>query len=148
MILRPPTYLDALRIWRWRNHPSTRKWMGDQERIGLIEHLRWFRKVRFPPTRTHLFMADNGRTVGMGRLDVADGGRYPFVYEAGVLVAPGERGKGYGTAIIEATTKAAGGERVRAKIRSDNAASVKAFKRAGYFLVAADREFDFMEHHK
>ena len=31
-----------LRLWRWRNDPSTRAMMRETAPIGLLTHVRWF----------------------------------------------------------------------------------------------------------
>jgi len=69
--------------------------------------------------------------VGTARLDQDRG-----AWEVSITVAPEERGKGLASALLaglEEHARERGVGILTARIRTDNAASVAAFKRAGYY---------------
>ena len=156
MTLRKARWRDVLRIWRWRNHPSTRAGMRNTKRIGLLEHIRWFWRVRRCP-EVALYFAQWGRlAVGVGRLDfrgVGDG-TLRLIAEMDVTIAPHLRHSGLGTELITLLAEAAralGACRVYAVIRDDNRASLRAFARARFVgvppgPVQVDHGFQVMEH--
>ena len=129
MKLRNAEWKDALYLRRIRN--NSRGSMGNTGKVGLIEHLRWFARVKKNPSRTHLYIAYSGRSkIGMGRLDVH--GMWPYHYELGLIVHPKYRGKGYGTEIIRKLCAMVDGAKCVARIRSTNQASIRAFEKAGF----------------
>lgn len=133
--LRLATRTDADLLFAWRNDPETRCNSVSTAPVRAEEHALWIERTLADPSR-HLYVAYQvNEAVGTVRLDYAD--------EAviSITVAPGHRGKGLAVALIRAACMAARGLRVVAEIRPENAASIRAFERAGFAFVGAERGF-------
>lgn len=146
MTLRPATtWVDVWRLWRWRNHPTTRAMMRQTAPIGLREHWRWFQQRRDRRALPYIAEVD-GMPVGSGRLDVLGDGA-----ELDVIVAPWARGHGYATQIVAALVREAtrqGVARCLAEVLPSNHASRVAFTHNGFELVVGHRSrhlFDILE---
>lgn len=152
MRLRPAGWRDCLRVRRWRNDPSTRMWMRDTSRVGLLRHLRWYWRTLRSGQR-HLYVAEElgvrpisfwgnqrlvWRPVGTGRLDAA-GAR---TVEVDVVVAPGFRGAGRGRRIIGLLCERSPAQAsvIVAHVRPDNEASLRAFEAAGFVQLRGERD--------
>lgn len=136
--LREARWSDAMTIWRWRNDPDVRKWMRSDREFGLLEHLRWFWRMRpyvymgecsdevpppSPPVRVSTI---NVRPVGGGHVKA---------FEFSVIVAPGHSGMGIGRKTILEAVRCLHGcvsSLCLAVVRADNKASIKAFKASGF----------------
>ena len=140
MTLREATWRDVFRIRRWRNHPSTRKQMGDTKRIGIAEHLRWFRRIQQRTDAVQFIVWCGPYRVGSARLHFANVTAMPRGYyelHAGVdiVIAPKFRRRGYGTEAIRELLYEArqrGADRVVALVRGENVASHRTFLAAGF----------------
>ncbi len=142
MTLREATWRDAWRIWRWRNDSAARRWMWNTKRIGLLEHLRWFRRIqRDMNVRQYIALDRAAKRVGSARLDFRKiaNGKYgtPLgtIAEVDVIIVPEARGQGWGRRVIKmaaelGTVRADSG--VYAVIREGNQAALSAFKAAGF----------------
>lgn len=132
--LRAATSQDSRDLWRWRNHPLVRKWTFNSDTIPFSHHARWFRKK----------LADAGSKIYIGQMPVL--GKIGQVrFDRGGLktalininLNPRYMGRGLGSRLISAATRAYLAEqseaaRVKAEVLSTNAASRKAFLRAGF----------------
>lgn len=142
MRLRPATPRDLFRLWRWRNDPIVRANSASTGYVGLIEHARWFlRSLRSEDRRLFVVMVE-GRAAGSVRIDFA-----PGFAEASIALAEWARGNGNGTRAIRLLTRKARkvNRRVIARIRVNNSASIMAFYKAGYRIVARGGGFVVME---
>jgi len=129
---------DCERIWRWRNDPRTRQSAFDPRPIDLAAHRRWYQGVLDNPRQTLLIGAILDQAVGVLRYDVDEESA-----EISVYLDPERHGLGLGGQLI-----AAGSRLIRdalpavtdlvARVRPENAASLKAFRDAGYRAEDAD----------
>jgi RimJ/RimL family protein N-acetyltransferase len=128
--LRKANLNDAIHLYVWRTHPTTRVMMRDTEHFTWEAHLNWLRDVMEDPDR-HLLIGLYGTTpIGTARLDV-EGNQA----EISVTVAPECRGGGKGAQLIAMATKWGmkhGLTTVIARVKPENVASIKAFTKAGY----------------
>ena len=133
--LRPATRGDAELLLAWRNDPDTRAASFQQEPIGLEEHRAWLDRRLADPGCALLVVELEGTPAGSVRLEREDGD----VAEVHVAVAPGARGRGVARlALREASERAGellGVGRVRARVKSGNDASLRAFDAAGFERV-------------
>lgn len=133
--LRPATAADADLLLRWRNDPETRAQSFETAEVAPREHVLWLDEKLSRPDRCRIWVAEaDGRPVGQARID-----RYGAKGVISVALAAADRGRGLGAALIEAATARAVVEleleRVDALVKPDNAASLAAFRRAGYAEV-------------
>ena len=143
--LRPASWRDCWRLWRWRNHPTTRAMMRETDSIGLIEHLYWFAVSRQVTTRFVFIAEANGRPIGSARLDFHADWQ---TAECDIIVAPHERGHGYAPSILRwlvIAATAGKATRLIATVRMENRASRRAFKSAGFRTVDTERGWLVME---
>jgi len=130
--LRPASRVDAESMWRWRNHPDTRRYAGSPDEISLVLHLAWLDATLARPDRLLLIGSDRQGDVGVLRFDLDGEAATISVY-----LVPERRGEGLGRWLI-----AAGGAylrechpavgRIIALVKADNASSRRAFAAAGY----------------
>jgi len=133
--LRPAVAADAVAVFPWRNDPRTRALFFDPSPLLLDSHCAWFARAVADPRRRLLIGAVEGVDVGVARFDLDEDGA-----ELSVYLDPDAHGQGLGPALIEAAcawlaTHEAQDIPVRARIRSQNAASLAAFTAAGFAEV-------------
>jgi CMP-N-acetylneuraminic acid synthetase/RimJ/RimL family protein N-acetyltransferase len=135
--LRAATLADRQAILAWRNDPATRRASFDRREIGPEEHARWFQDSLARADRRMWIVQAAGADVGVVRLDL-DG----RVGEVSIVLAPGARGRGLGTAALRVLAGEAFGPlglaSLRARIKRGNRASLAAFRRAGFSGGAAE----------
>ena len=129
------TEKDAARAFAWRNDPETvaasyvaRPKTWDSFWLEFSEY--YFRIPDFSP----LFVLSDGRDAGFVRFDAPDRD-YGKAAELMINIAPEFRGKGVGTATVEAVKmlfKARGYERLIADVRRQNESSLKMFAKTGF----------------
>ena len=120
MRLRPATAADSARVLAWRNDSDSVAASLTGAAVAPDEHAAWFGR-RMGDIR---IAEDDGEPVGQVRLD-PDG-------ELSIAVAPEARGRGYASRMIEAAVALAPGPLVTARVKEDNARSLRAFARAGF----------------
>jgi len=124
---------DADALLELRNEPTTRHWSLDGARIPRAHHVAWLERRLAAPEECRIWVAEvDGEVVGQSRMDALGQG----AGEISVGLAPAARGRGLGGRLIrEATARGIaelGLREVVAVIKPDNAASIRAFERAGY----------------
>ena len=143
-VLRPATDDDAAIVWRLRNADDVRKASFDPTPIELDAHRRWFHeRLRDGSTRLYLVLDPARDPVGFVRFDVDDDRA-----EIAVALTAAARGRGVGRAAIRQGSLAVLGElarvsRVVARVKPGNAASLGAFRGAGF--REAGRDDDVVE---
>ncbi len=132
-----PVEAHARLVMAWRNDAGTlaasfnrapKRWEGFWPEFRD----EYFRNLPAP-----VFALDEGKRVGFLRFRPV---RHPLGFtgacvDISIMIAPEERGRGLGAAILKEVAgylRAAGIDTVYAEIREGNAASLKAFKAAGY----------------
>ena len=127
--LRPATEADCWQVFEWKNLPENVAISASRQPVTEEEHAAWY-----AATITHrdrlLFIIEPAQ--GMVRLDKAGTTAWVSVY-----LEPEARAQGIGTRAIQIACQAADFawpdlSEVRAKVRSDNPASLRAFARAGF----------------
>ncbi|HUO13280.1 MAG TPA: GNAT family N-acetyltransferase [Caulobacteraceae bacterium] len=123
--VRPATQDDCRVIWLWRNDPLTRAMSRMPDAVPWETHRAWFTKVLADPARTILVGEVAGDSVGMVRLDRGN------ETEVSIEIAPSQRGRGLGRALLEAALEGVAG-RLVADVKTENTASRLLFERAGF----------------
>jgi len=124
---------DCKDVFNWRNDELTRKVSFSSDPVSYDDHLRWFNDSLSDPSRTiYIGENHNGNKIGVIRLDR----RNKDVAEFNINIAPEMRGKGYGSRLIELACVSYSQEYGQclflARIKKDNLASFKTFKKAGF----------------
>ncbi len=121
---RGATASDALVLLAWRNDALTRFNSRNANPVDLSDHLAWLER-RLMRESPHLYIAElDGEPVGTVRIDGE---------EISYTVAPEHRGRGYAKQMLRWAYSEFG--RLRAEIRPDNIASIKAAESAGHKVV-------------
>jgi spore coat polysaccharide biosynthesis predicted glycosyltransferase SpsG/RimJ/RimL family protein N-acetyltransferase len=129
---RPARDADADLLLAWRNDPSVRAVSHATHEVAPAEHAAWLERVLADPDRALLVVEREGRPVGTVRFD-----REGAEATISVTVAPEQRGRGVGVRAIRESTELELAarpqlDRVVALVKAENAASQRAFERAGY----------------
>jgi RimJ/RimL family protein N-acetyltransferase len=138
--VRPATAGDADRLLAWANDPITRATGFYPAPIDSATHDRWLHDRLSSPTSRLYVGLEDGRPIGMVRLDLEADGRV----EVGISVAPDSRGRGIGRALLEAGLAAGLADSdldvavFVARIRPENAASIALFAGAGFEPAGTD----------
>lgn len=138
---------DAERLWRWRNHPSTRLHSHDSAEIPLDRHLAWFEATLRRGECDLLIGRDDAGDVGVLRYD-----RHRESAVVSIYLDPARRGAGLGFELLAAGTRwinthRSGVRRITAHVLTTNRASRRAFIDAGYEEHESIFVFD-LEHEK
>ena len=126
---RPVTMEDAELILIWRNDIASRNNSFSQDEICMETHINWLEKKLADVACQMFILADDGEPVGQIRIDIL--GR---IGEISYLIAPGHRGKGYGTDILMQCEKVVDKqiEVLAGLVKDENKASKRCFEKAGY----------------
>jgi UDP-2,4-diacetamido-2,4,6-trideoxy-beta-L-altropyranose hydrolase len=125
---------DCRLLWEWANDPDVRKASFSSELIPWEEHLQWF-KSKLGDPNCLFFIAVDGIDVPIGQV------RFDIVREKkeaviSVSIDRKFRGKGYASAIIQLASqmlfRLSEVNVIHAYIKQNNAASIRAFMKAGY----------------
>jgi len=145
---RTATMEDADILLTWRNHPNTRKFSRNPEKILVRQHIRWLAdrlgKTQLQPF--YLFIED-GRAIAMSRLDAVPESIQK--YQISILVDPDRHGEGLGTKILSLTCESFfhmyPENTIVAYINLNNHVSQKLFIKAGFRLKSSLDEFQYFE---
>lgn len=135
IVLRQVAMTDADLLLAWRIDPATRDASFGSPPIDRGSHVAWLARSLGDPKQLLRIAEAGGRPIGTVRLDLTADHRATI----SVTVAPEARGRGWATNLIRAALGLAAErdiEWVDAEIKPDNAASIGAFRAAGF--VARD----------
>lgn len=140
LALRIATLQDAPALYAWRNALETRQHSGDGLVFSLEQHMQWMGGVLADPARRLWIASTTAGAVGVLRFDSRPQGA-ATIAEISVYRVPGQRGQGWGRALIargvqEAQRTWPGLRRVDAHIFDDNSPSLKAFAACGFSASA------------
>jgi len=129
---RPAKRADAELLWRWANDPETRRQSFTKATIPYEAHCAWLDARLGSPTCTILIFGDGGVPVGYARFDLVGD-----MAEISIAVAPEQRGRGYGRAMLAAALdrhREQRGARVRtrASVLAENKRSLRMFRASGF----------------
>ena len=134
--LRPAAAEDCRQIWLWRNEPETRCASFESASIPFETHQAWFHASLGREDRKLYVILAEGTESGVVRLDVSG-----HEAEVSIHLTPEWRFRGVGSAALQALGDLVFGplglERLVARVKPDNQASVAAFERAGFTRAGA-----------
>lgn len=142
MIIRPVENKDSRFLFELANDPVSRSASFNSERIAWQEHCQWFKeKMADAGSRIYIIENPKGHPVGQVRFDRLDGQSA----QISVSLIPAERKKGLGTQALRIAVSSFFLEFpipiIMAKIKPENAASIKSFQKAGFVRTGPDRDF-------
>ena len=136
MKLRKADEGDCRDLWIWRNHPEVRRWSFDAGEIEYESHRAWFERT-LKRKDVALYIAEDkaGEKIGQVRFAMGE----DKSARININLNPNFFGKGLGNKIIGIATAAfmkenTGVSQITAEVIKENAASTKAFQKAGYLF--------------
>lgn len=125
---------DCDKIFRWRNHPRVRRFSLNTEEIDYAEHKQWLAQVLKDKNRILLIATQDEEDVGVLRFEIESEKHLATV---SIYVRPDMQHQGVGSKVIMAGEEWVRKEKpyVReliAKVRSNNLASIRLFRKAGF----------------
>jgi RimJ/RimL family protein N-acetyltransferase len=132
LTFRKATIDDARLYFEWANDETVRKNSFNQEVIEFEDHVKWFeQKLRSPACHFYIFFNEQGQPVGQVRID-----KQNEEIIIGVSVDAKYRGQDLAWKMLSMACGDYLGRHpdasIKAYIKESNAASVKAFKKAGF----------------
>ncbi len=129
--LRPATADDCLHVWEWANEPTARNMSFTSEPIPWEQHVAWFAR-KLSNANTRLWIAEQERApIGQVRFDLDSS-----TASISVSLDATRRGKNLGTLLIWSASqklfRESATEVIHAFIKPANAASIRAFEKAGF----------------
>lgn len=123
---------DCRVVYDWANDAAVREASFSSETISWDTHVKWFRnKLKDPECEMYIALNEEGKQIGQVRFEMD---RNDAVIS--VSLSPSFRNKGYGREIIEMGTRMflekKNVRQVRAMIKQDNFASIRAFENASF----------------
>lgn len=123
---------DLMDVFDWRNEPETRKASFNTNEVDLDTHKEWFEKSLKNKNRT-LFIALNENYEKIGQIRFDKKQNFAELY---IAITQNKRGKGYGTNLISKACNLyldnSDAEFLIANIKTNNSASLGAFRKAGF----------------
>jgi spore coat polysaccharide biosynthesis predicted glycosyltransferase SpsG/RimJ/RimL family protein N-acetyltransferase len=134
MTLRLAELDDARLLYAWQQAPETRRYALDRKPFSFEDHCRWL-TAKLANGRDLLLMGEaDGKPCGFVRLDWFGADKGNIQYLVSIAAAPGEHGRGIGTALLKAARLLAPGAHFYAEILAENEASLALFRGCGYAL--------------
>lgn len=139
-VLRPLAPDDLARVLSWRNHPSNRQVMFNQEEITSDEHYRWFERARSDTSRRLFIFEEKGEPLGFVQFS---GVKLGAAIDWGFYTAP-EAPKGTGRKLGRCAIDQAFGElkvhKLCGQVLANNQASIDFHLSMGFRVEGVLRE--------
>jgi UDP-2,4-diacetamido-2,4,6-trideoxy-beta-L-altropyranose hydrolase len=137
--LRPVNERDLRMLWEWANDSQVRAASFSSEPIPWATHVAWFAE-KMRKGRCHILIAENAQNIPVGQIRFD--GREDGDFEIAISLERLRRGQGLAALLIEEAARLASKtglcSRLHAFVKAGNVASVKAFERSGFELVAIE----------
>lgn len=131
--LRKADSADMELLFAWANEAAVRANAFHTEKISHEEHVRWFEKMMADAEVYQYILCEGERPIGQIRLNVK--GREATIDYS---VASGERGKGYGSAMLRLIQEQLAADHIQqiaklsGQVKYGNRASSRAFEKSGF----------------
>lgn len=137
---RKATKNDAALLLQWRNDPLTRQNSFHTEVIDLEAHMQWLDQLLQNPHSTLYIIECDGIPAASLRADRNPEGETELSW----TVAPSQRGKGLGKALLLQARSLIQGI-LTAQIKKSNTASIKMAEAAGFKLTQENNDMLFYQ---
>ena len=134
--LRKVNEQDCELLWHWVNDLAVRSASFSSDLISWEDHVNWFNnKLNSPNSYIFIALNDQDKPIGQIRFDVNN----KLQADIDLSVNSEDRGKNYASYMIKLAVnhifKYTEIKFIHAQIKSDNQASIKSFKKAGFICV-------------
>ena len=125
---------DAVMLYDWQQAPETRRYALDRKPFSFEQHVAWL-SARLDNGRDLFLIGESGGVAcGFVRLDWFGADKDRAQYLVSIATAPGQYGRGIGSALLKAARHLAPGAHFYAKVLPENEASLALFRGCGYAL--------------
>jgi UDP-2,4-diacetamido-2,4,6-trideoxy-beta-L-altropyranose hydrolase len=125
---------DARLLYDWQQAPETRRFALDKKPFSFEDHCRWL-DAKLGNGRDLLLVGEAaGKPCGFVRLDWFGADKDRTQYLVSIAAAPGQHGRGVGTALLRAARALAPRAHFYARVMPENEASLALFRACGYAL--------------
>ena len=131
--LRLAEMTDAQLLYDWQQAPETRRHAVNRKPFTFDDHCRWL-AAKLENGRDLLLIGEARMPCGFIRLDWFGADRDRTQYLVSIAAAPGQHGRGIGTALLKAARALAPGAHFYARVLPENEASLALFRGSGYAL--------------
>jgi RimJ/RimL family protein N-acetyltransferase len=128
---------DREDLYLWRNDQITRQYSKNDAPVSWATHVTWFSAALAAPTRKIWIGYAGPEKIGMVRFDEIDRSADRFLVS--IMVAPSQRGKGFGRSLLQIAIATMPNSTLEAEISADNVASRIIFEGCGFKPVQDDR---------
>ena len=146
-LVRPANKKDSKRIWEIRNHPISRKYSGNSEKIFFARHNLWFKNKYFNGQDNYCFVlkSKDGLVVGYCRLDLDNINNY---YIISIAIDPNHHGQGLGHRLMRDTLSqfARWRKGIFAEIKKENLGSIRLFQKNNFKIFKEDEKNYYLKH--
>ena len=146
IVLALATPADSSDLFAWRNDIATRQASKNAEPISWDSHVRWFAAALASPDRKIYLGRIGSQRIGSIRFDRID--PVEEVFLVSISVAPAERGRGLGLALLRAGILAEGRATLEAEIATSNLASRRIFESCGFKPTDEINEPKFLKYRR
>jgi spore coat polysaccharide biosynthesis predicted glycosyltransferase SpsG/RimJ/RimL family protein N-acetyltransferase len=123
---------DARLLYDWQQAPETRRYALDRQPFSFEDHCRWL-NAKLGNGRDLLLIGGTANgPCGFIRLDWFGADKDRTQYLVSIAAAPGQHGRGVGSALLKAARALAPGAHFYAKVLPENEASLALFRACGY----------------
>ena len=142
LYLRKAELADLDLYYRWANDPEVRRNSFNTEHIPYEDHVNWFNKAIACDDVVLFVLVADDTPAGQIRINISDS-----VAEISYSISSEFRGKGYGRRIVsllieKIKEEMPGIKTVIARVKPDNAASMKVFEKAGFAMKEVGFELE------
>ena len=136
--IRPATTEDCGFLWLWANDSVVRQNSFNMKTIGWLTHVHWFHK-KLGEDAVYIVTDGAHDPIAVLRIDNEE-----VQPEISITISAPWRGRGLGAQVIELGSTITDKRPILARIKPTNAASIKAFSKAGYKLMCTTEDITYM----
>lgn len=130
IIIKAATPDDCGDLFAWRNDLLTRQVSKNSGPVDWETHVAWFAAALASPDRSIYIGYSESKKIGSIRFDRTHDSRDALLVS--IMIAPAERGRGYGKALLRSGIATLPDATLKAEIATENLASQRIFKACGF----------------
>ena len=142
----PATAVDRDDLFAWRNDPLTQRVSKNSVPIKWETHVAWFAAALASPDRTIYIGYSGTSKIGSIRFDRTGDAQHQFLVS--IMIAPEQRGRGFGGALLRAGIGTLPDALLKAEIAADNIASRRIFEACGFERIPDDGDSALLQYYR